>query len=992
MAQGFRLPSGGRIDRAQALSFSFDGRSYRGHPGDTLASALLANGVRLMGRSFKYHRPRGVWGAGSEEPNALVELRTGARQEPNTRATVIELHEGLAARSQNRWPSLRFDLMAVNSLVTPMLAAGFYYKTFMWPASFWEKLYEPMIRRAAGLGRAAREADPDRYERSHLFCDVLVIGAGPTGLMAALTAGRTGARVVLIDEDAEPGGRLLSERTEIDGAPAMQWTASVLDELRAMPDVTILPRTTLFGVFDHGVYGAIERVADHLPTPPADCVRQRYWRIIARRSVLAAGAIERPIAFGGNDRPGVMAASAVRSYVNRWAVTPGRRAVLFTAGDDGWRTLDDLHAAGVQVAAVIDARRAVPDGLAARARTAGAQLVAGGAVRGTQGGSVIRSVEAMDDAGRSVVFPADLLAVSGGWNPTVALTCHQGGRPVWNRDKLAFVPGTPPNGMAVAGAANGAFGLHECLQEGAQQGLAAADAAGFPGQLPVLPRAEDEPSAVTALFHISGSRGKAFVDFQHDVAASDIALAEREGYRSVEHTKRYTTLGMATDQGKTANVVGLAILAERTGRTIEETGTTMFRPPYTPVAVGALVGAHTGMEMRPTRYTPTHDWSAANGASFVETGAWQRAQWYCRPGEAGWRDSVDREVLTVRQAVGFCDVSTLGKIEVVGPDAAALLDFVYTNTMSALAVGRMRYGLMLREDGFVLDDGTCARLAADRFMLTTTTANAARVLQHMEFCHQVLRPELDVGLLSVTDRWAQVAIAGPKSRQVVQALLDMPDAATDAALPFMAHAAPTVCGGVEARLYRVSFSGELAYELAVPADYGSALMQAIAERGEPFGIAAYGTEALGVLRIEKGHPAGNELNGQTTARDLAMTGLLAKRKDYVGRALQGRPALVDPARPVLVGIRPVERGAALRGGAHFLAPGAAAAIGNDLGHVTSVAFSPSLGHMIGLGLLADGKARIGSVVRAYDPVRNGDTEVEVCSPSFIDPEGARLRG
>ena len=990
--QSHRLPHGGRIDRSSSIGFTFDGTSYSGHTGDTLASALIANGVRLFGRSFKYHRPRGVWSAGVEEPNALVELRTGARQEPNTRATVIELHDGLAARSQNRWPSLGFDVMAVNALVAPLFAAGFYYKTFMWPASFWEKVYEPLIRRAAGLGRAATLPDPDQYERAHLFCDVLVIGGGPTGLAAALTAARTGARVALVDEDAEPGGRLLSERLEIDGAPAARWVATVLDELRAMPDVTILSRTTLFGVFDHGAYGAIERVADHLPAPQPGTVRQRYWKIAAKRAVLAAGAIERPIAFGGNDRPGVMSAAAIRSYVNRWAVAPGRNAVVFTAGDDGWRTLDDLHGAGIAVAAIVDARRDVPAALAARAKAAGARLLAGGAIRTTQGGKGIRVVEAVDAGGQDVLFAADLLAVSGGWNPTVALTCHQGGRPVWNTEKLAFLPGTPPPGMTVAGAADGRFGLHECLRTGAQAGLKAAEDCGFPGQLPVLPRADDEPSAVTALFHVAGGRGKAFVDFQHDVAASDIALAEREGFRSVEHTKRYTTLGMATDQGKTANVVGLAILAERTGRTIAETGTTMFRPPYTPVSLGALAGAHVGRDLRPTRLAPTHDWSARSGASFVESGAWLRPEWYAHAGEAGWRDSVDREVLAVRDNVGFCDVSTLGKIEVVGPDAAALLDFVYTNTMSALAVGKMRYGLMLREDGFVFDDGTCARLGAARFMLTTTTANAARVLQHMEFCHQVLRPALDVGLLSVTDRWAQVAIAGPRSRDMLALLLDDPGAVAEAALPFMAHAALSLCGGVPARLYRVSFSGERAYELAVPADHGDALMAAIAERGAPLGITPYGTEALGVLRIEKGHPAGNELNGQTTARDLGLGGLLAKRKDYVGRALQNRPALTDPARPVLVGIRPVDRTATLRGGAHFLADGAAAAIANDLGHVTSVAFSPSLGHMIGLGLLADGHARIGSTVRAYDPVRNGDVAVEVCAPCFVDPEGARLRG
>jgi sarcosine oxidase subunit alpha len=979
-----RLAAGGLIDRARALSFTFDGRRYAGHPGDTLASALLANGVRLAGRSFKYHRPRGIWGIGSEEPNALVELRGGTRREPNTRATTIELFDGLAAHSQNRWPSLRFDLMSVNQLFAPIIGAGFYYKTFMWPAAFWEKLYEPLIRRAAGLGRTAEGPDPDHYERAHLFCDVLVIGAGPAGLTAALAAARTGARVVLADEDSRMGGRLLLDRQEINGAPACLWAEQVLSELASHSEVTLLPRTTVFGVFDDGHYGALERVADHLAEPPPGQPRQRAWTIVAKRAVLAAGAVERPIVFAGNDRPGVMSAAALRGYVNRYAVLPARTALVFTAGDDGWRTAADLLAAGAEVT-IVDARPEVPPAVASAA--ARARHILGGRVAGTRGGLGLHAVELAD--GERVA--AELLAVAGGWNPAINLASHHGGRPVWNAALSAFTPGSAPSGLAVAGAAAGRMTLAACLADGAEAGLTAAAEAGYDGQPIPLPHADDEPAGLSPLFHVRGGKGKAFVDLQHDVTAGDIALAAREGFRSVEHAKRYTTLGMATDQGKTANLVGLAILAEETGRSIPETGTTMFRPPYTPVAIGAIAGHHVGRDFRPTRRTPLHAWAARNGASFVEVGQWLRAEWYARPGERGWRDSVDREVLNVRAAAGVCDISTLGKIEVVGPDAAALLDLVYANDIAKLPVGRIRYGVMLREDGFILDDGTCARLDADRFFLTTTTANASGVMRHLEFCHQVLRPELEVAILSATDAWAQVSLAGPRARDVLRGVVDPGHDVSNAALPHMSVAEVLVCGGVRARLYRLSFSGELAYEIGVPADLGEAFMERLLAAGAVHGLAPYGTEALSVLRVEKGHAAGGELNGQTTAADLRLDRMLSKRKDFIGRIMAQRTALTNAARPVLVGIRTLDAEQVLRAGAHLLEPGAEARTANDLGYVTSASWSPHLGRMIGLALLSHGRERIGTRIRVFDPVRGGDAEMEVVDSVFIDPEGSRTR-
>jgi heterotetrameric sarcosine oxidase alpha subunit len=979
-----RLKAGGQIDRDTKLSFRFDGKHYKGHPGDTLASALLANGVRLMGRSFKYHRPRGVLTAGSDEPNALVELRSGGRQEPNTRATVVELFDGLHAAPQNAWPSLRFDALAINDKLSNFLTAGFYYKTFMWPAAFWEKLYEPIIRRAAGLGSITTQPDPDPYDKGFLHCDLLIIGAGPSGLMAALTAGRAGARVILADEDFRMGGRLNAESYAISEMAGSDWAAQIVAELVSLPNVRLMPRTTVFGAFDHGIYGAVERVSDHLPVPQTGKPRQTLWRIYTRRTLLCAGALERPIAFANNDRPGIMTASALRAYVNRWAVLPAETVAVFTNNDDGHRTAADLIAKGVKVAALIDTRPDAP-------KAAGTELLAGAQVIDTSGRLGLTGVTVKLANGQTRKLACGALGVSGGWNPNVSLTCHQRGRPAWEERIAAFVPaGDLPQGMIVAGAAGGQFSTHATLAGGAEKAAQALTDLGITATKPDLPQAEDAPTRITPFWHVKSDK-RAWLDFQNDVTVKDVKLAHQEGFRSVEHLKRYTTLGMATDQGKTSNMGGLAIMAELTGQSIAQTGTTMFRPPYTPVAMGVLAGRSTGQDFRPTRLTPSHHWAKEQGAVFVEVGMWLRAQWFPRKGETTWRESVDREVSATRASVGVCDVTTLGKIDVKGTDAAEFLNRIYCNAFAKLPVGRVRYGLMLREDGIAFDDGTAARLAEDHFVVTTTTANAVPVYRHMEFARQCLWPDMDVQLISTTEAWAQYAIAGPNARKLLQKIVDPAFDISNDAFPFMACAEITVCNGCPARLFRISFSGELAYELAVPTRYGDALIRRIMAEGAEFDVTPYGTEALGVMRIEKGHAAGNELNGQTTALNLGMGRMVSEKKDSIGAVLSRREGLSTADALKLVGFRPKNPQSRIPAGAHLLEKGAKMIVANDLGYVTSACYSPTLESYIAIGFLKNGQARMGETLRAASPLTGEDVEVEIVSAHFVDPEGDRLR-
>ncbi len=986
---GKRLAQGGAIDRDNTIDFTFDGVSYQGHPGDTLASALLANGVRLFGRSFKYHRPRGLLGIGFEEPNALVELRSGARTEANTRATGIEIFNGLVASSQNRFPSLGFDLLGVNQLFGRFFTAGFYYKTFMWPAAFWEPVYEKLIRRAAGLGTASRESDPDHYEHSHAHCDVLVVGAGPSGLMAALTAALTGARVMLLEDRAWVGGMLALEGQLIEGAPAEKWVDAVLHQLQSMDNVRVMTRTTAVGVYDHNVVVGLQRVADHIAVPGKGDPRQRLWILRAKQTVFTAGAIERPMLFGNNDLPGVMLASAVRGYVHRFGVTPGRLITIVTTNDDGYNTAFALHEAGEPVAAIVDARasagelRLDPEALGIKVHRACLPVKA-------VGWQSVKGLVIENEQQQRTTIDCDCIAVSGGFNPDVNLYSQTGRSPVWNEAIAAFMPAEHRPGSQSAGACNGTYSLAECLSAGAACGAQAAAAAGFDkapsGALPAVPATDT--GTILAVWH-GRSEGKVFVDLQNDVTAQDVTLAEQEGYVSVEHTKRYTTLGMATDQGKTSNVNGIAVLAAARGEAIQNVGTTRYRPPTVPVAIGAFAGHERGKNFQPFRKTAFHQWNVENGAVFVEAGQWLRARYYPLPGE-DIMAALKREAKQVRESVGMCDVSTLGKIEIFGPDAAEFLNRLYINNWLKLPVGKARYGVMLREDGHVYDDGTTSRLGEDHFFMTTTTVNAAGVLAHMDYHSQVVWPELDVVFCSATEQWGGFALAGPNSRSVLQKALPGVDV-SDEALPFMGVLSTSV-DGMPVRIFRISFSGELAFEINVPWGYGVAAWERFFAAGEEHSIIAYGTEALTVLRIEKGHAAGQELDGRTTATDLGLGRMASKTKSFVGQPMSQRAGMIAADRPSLVGVKVVDSNDRLRGGAHLFDRADDVDSRGSMGWVTSVTDSPAMGRWIALAFLKNGSDNIGKRFYAHYPLKSEVVEVEVCSPHFFDPDGERLRG
>lgn len=1017
----FRASSGGRIDRTQSLQFHFDGKTFKGFVGDTLASGLLANGVHLVGRSFKYHRPRGILAAGSEEPNALVTVRRDeARCTPNLRATQVELYDGLVAYSQNRWPSLQTDFGRINDRLSAFFPAGFYYKTFMWPRSAWKALYEPVIRRAAGLGMAPTQADPDRYAQSYAHCDVLVVGAGPAGIAAALGAAAGGARVILCDEQAEFGGSLLAQNTRaanaadaadattdpnrpttIDDLPALTWVLQSIATLAANPRVTLLERTTAFGYFPHNFVGLNQRITDHMASPAPNLSRERLWQVRARSVVLATGAIERPLVFPGNDRPGVMLAGAALAYLNHYGVKVGTRVVVVTSGDEAYQAALDLHAAGVVIAVIADVRAAPIGPLSDAVRQAGIEVLAGSTVLGTHGDLRVRSIRLGQVAAGAVragqSFNCDVVLMSGGYTPSVHLFSQSRGKLKWSESLQAFIPGISAENERSVGACRGIYSLSEVLADGAAAGAGLVPAA----VAPLAPHsAEATRLRVRAVKMNSNpylgalpqpnspSADKAFVDLQHDVTTRDLALATREGFRSIEHVKRYTTTGMATDQGKTSNLNAMAIVAQALNVPIPQVGLTTFRMPYTPTTFGSFAGISRGDLFDPVRKTATHEWAEGMGAVFENVALWKRARYFPR-GSEDMHAAVARECLAVRNACGIFDASTLGKIEVVGPDAAEFLNRLYINNWSNLAVGRSRYGILLREDGFINDDGVIARCATDRFHVTTTTGGAPRVLAMMEDYRQTEWPVLKVWLTSTTEQWAVIAVQGPRSRQVLESLaMDIDVSAT--AMPHMSVARGRICG-IPMLLFRVSFTGELGFEINVPADYGRAVWEAVYAAGQSQGITEYGTESMHVLRAEKGYIIiGQDTDGTVTPDDAGLSWAMGKNKvDFVGKRSLARASMNTATRKQLVGLRSVA-GSVLEEGAQVASKQGQKPPMELLGHVTSAYFSAVLGFPIALAMVAGGRARIGQTL--YVPMPDGDIEVEVTSPVFYDPTGERLNG
>jgi glycine cleavage system aminomethyltransferase T/NADPH-dependent 2,4-dienoyl-CoA reductase/sulfur reductase-like enzyme len=966
-----RANAPGRTDPARSIRFSFDGKIYSGHPGDTLASALLANGVTLFGRSFKYHRPRGLLTAGVDEPNALVTVVRGNVREPNLPATQVEIHEGLEAVSQNRFPTLSLDIGAVNQLGGRLLSAGFYYKTFMGPVigplkgtRFW-MFCEPFIRRAAGLGRAGTAKDTARYERMNAFCDALVVGSGPAGLKAAREAAASGGRVILLELDPLLGGSARWSGGRIEGADAAHWAEETISGLRELHNVRLLPRTTAWGYYDGNTIAATERVADHKREAATGEPRQRHWVIRAKKVVLATGAFERPIVFPGNDRPGVMLASAAARFAADFGVLPGERIALFANNDSAYANAVLLGEAGAAIVAIVDVRAAISEEARRLAAQTGAELLLGHAVVATEVGKALTGFKAQrfDAAAGSLsgdprAISADLLAVSGGWSPAIHLASQAGaGKAEWDATLQAFLPPKPAQEWAAVGTAAGDFS--------AGLGLDIAPA---------------------PVFEIRAT-GKAFVDLQHDVTADDVRLAHREGFVSVEHLKRYTTLGMATDQGKTSNVPGLAIMAEASGKPIPEVGTTRFRAPFSPVSIGAIAAERLG-DLRPDRLTPMHDWHVEQGAKMYPAGLWHRPAIYGAPGETVEQAYI-RETKATRSAAGIVDVSTLGKIMVQGPDAPDFLDRVYTNLFSTLPVNKARYGLMLREDGFAYDDGTTWRLAEHDFLMTTTTANAGKVMQNLEYFLDVYWPELKVTLTSVTDEWAGASIAGPRARDILAAIVTGTSVDNET-LPFMGIVRGEVAS-VPVMICRLSFSGELAYEIYSGAGHGQQVWDSLIEAGQPFGLVPYGLEALGTMRIEKGHVTGAEIDGRTTARDLYLDWMLSKKKPFVGSAMMDREGLVDENRIRLVGLVSLD-GRPLSGGAHLVEHNDPTSLRDSIGHITAVCFSPSLGKYVGLALVKGGKKRHGTRAYVSDPLRNRFGPVEIVSHHMFDPEGKRMHG
>ena len=997
MSQSYRISNEGLLNRNKEISFKFNGTKYTGYEGDTLASALLANGIHLVGRSFKYHRPRGFFGAGVDEPNAKLQILLNGHSEPNVNATEFELVEGIEATSQNCWPSVKFDVGAINNFLSKFFPAGFYYKTFKWPKSFWHKVYEPFIRKAAGFGIASLEKDKERYEHKYEYCDLLVTGSGPAGLSSAYAAAKNGAKVILAEDKPRFGGSLLTDDVTIDNLSGKAWTDKIITQLKEMPNVIVKNRSQVFGYYDHNMTVMIEKTGDHLKDKPKYVPRQRLWYIRAKEVILSTGSIERPIVFGNNDTPGVFLSAAAKEYIKVYGVLVGKKPLVFTNNDSGYETALEFKKHGVDPI-ILDTREEHSSELIDSAKNQNIKIKFASAVIAANGYKKVNSAQIgklnKDKTSfvNSETIECDCICVSGFWTPTVHLASQSGNKLKFDDKIDAFVPDKSKQNETSIGASKGIFTLQDILDEGFKKGFDISKKITNNNNLTSTPSSNEIKKSPHDKFWCSplpkDKNFKRFVDFQNDVSVSDIEVALREGYRSIEHVKRYTTLGMATDQGRTSNLNGLQLVANVEKKIVPQVGHTTFRPPFTPITIGTIVGREVDMEYMPTRKTPMHSWHEKNNAIFVDAGAWKRPRYY-KQGNENLLEASKREAKNVREHVGICDVTTLGKIDIKGPDAAEFLNRVYTNGWSKLSIGKARYGVMLREDGIVMDDGTTTRISENHYHMTTTTAQAANVLSHLEYYLQIIWPELKVNVISTTEQWAGAALAGPKSRNLMAKLFPDLDVSNEA-LPFMGYTEGNLFG-IKAKIFRISFSGELAYEINVESNYGLFMWEKIMEIGKEFYIQPYGTEALSFLRIEMGHVAGPELDGRTIPYDVSLEGLVSNKKDFIGKRSLQKEAFNNFDRQKLVGLVPTDKKTNIPEGSHLVMDKNAKLPNPKLGHVSSSCWSVENNNPFSLAIVKDGKNMIGKKLFAVSPLKNFAVEVEVISSHYVDQEGKRVR-
>ena len=997
MSQEFRLEKNGLINRNNKISFSFNGKKYYGYEGDTLSSALIANGVHLVGRSFKYHRPRGFFGAGVDEPYAIVQMIRDGATDPNVRATEQELFEGLEAKSVNCWPSVNFDIGAINNFLNIFFPAGFYYKTFMWPKSFWYHIYEPFIRKAAGFGSASIKHDTERYEHKYEYCDLLIAGSGPSGLASAYAAAKNGAKVILAEDKPRFGGTLLTSEVNIGNQTGKEWSENIIAELKEMPNVIVKNRSQIFGYYDHNMLVMSERVTDHLPKSNKFTPKQRLWYIRSKEVLISSGSIERPIVFGNNDTPGVVLSSAAKEYMKVYGVLVGKNPIVFTNNDSAYETAIEFKKNGIDPI-VLDTRENPNSELVNQALNMKIDVKFSHVVVAAKGYKKVKSADIAlisknkKDLSNIQNIKCDCICVSGFWTPTIHLASQSGGKTKFKEEIDAFIPTDSKQNETTLGSANGIFNLEETLKTSIEKSFEISNKITNKNQKISVPQVSEQKHSKHDKFWCvplpEGKKYKRFLDFQNDVAVSDIELAIREGYRSIEHFKRYTTLGMATDQGKTSNLNGLQLVSGIENKVVPSVGHTTFRPPYTPITIGAIVGREVGKHSKPTRKSPMHKWHENNNAVFVDAGVWLRPRYY-KIGDENLFDASKREAENVRKNVGVCDVTTLGKIDVKGPDASEFLNRVYTNAWLKLPIGKARYGVMLREDGIVMDDGTTTRISEHHYHMTTTTAQAANVLSHLEYYLQVVWPDLNVNVVSTTEQWAGAAIAGPNSRKLLEKLFPNSDVSNEG-LPFMGYLEGDLFG-IKARIFRISFSGELAFEVNVESNFGNYMWEKIIEIGKEFNIQPYGTEALSTLRIEMGHVAGSELDGRTIPYDTGLDGLASKKKDFIGKRSLNRKAFIADDRQRIVGLVPIDKKTSIPEGSHLVKDSKGKIPIPKLGHVSASCWSVEHNNPFSLAILKDGKNMIGQKLYAMSPLKDKTIQVEVVSSHYVDPKGERVR-